>query len=166
LPELEPDLVSYRGRDKATAELTQQRELSSKPWFLSLSESWGTPPNSDGTQWPCPVVRPGGPSTMAPPLFKADSATLSFYATKDGKISVSYSSMPIRAGSLTLKMTPSFIRAHGTGLPAALALSGGFQIIRHALAELRAETELASRAASKAAGDRVTHHRCPSAQVC
>ena len=50
--------------------------------------------------------------------------------------------MPIRAGSLTLKMTPSFIRAHGTGLPAALALSGGFQIIRHALAELRAETEL------------------------
>ena len=35
--------------------------------------------------------------------------------------------MPIRAGSLTLKMTPSFIRAHGTGLPAALALSGGFQ---------------------------------------
>jgi len=24
------------------------------------------------------------------PLFKADSATLSFYATKDGKISVSY----------------------------------------------------------------------------
>ena len=52
------------------------------------------------------------------------------------------SSMPIRAGSLTLKMTPSFIRAHGTGLPAALALSGGFQIIRHALAELRAETEL------------------------
>jgi len=52
------------------------------------------------------------------------------------------SSMPIRAGLLTLKMTPSFIRAHGTGLPAALALSGGFQIIRHALAELRAETEL------------------------
>ena len=50
--------------------------------------------------------------------------------------------MPIRAGSLTLKMTPSFIHAHGTGLPAALALSGGFQIIRHALAELRAETEL------------------------
>ena len=44
------------------------------------------------------------------------------------------SSMPTRAGSLTLKMTPSFIRAHGTGLPAALALSGGFQIIRHALA--------------------------------
>jgi len=28
------------------------------------------------------------------------------------------SSMPIRAGSLTLKMTPSFIRAHGTGLRA------------------------------------------------
>src|SRR6516162_7480983 len=25
--------------------------------------------------------------------------------------------MPIRAGLLTLKMTPSFIRAHGTGLP-------------------------------------------------
>ena len=25
-----------------------------------------------------------------PPLFKADSATLSFYAAKDGKISVSY----------------------------------------------------------------------------
>jgi hypothetical protein len=24
------------------------------------------------------------------PLFKADSATLSFYATKDGKVSVSY----------------------------------------------------------------------------
>ena len=42
--------------------------------------------------------------------------------------------MPIRAGLLTLKMTPSFIRAHGTELPAALALSGGFQIIRHALA--------------------------------
>jgi hypothetical protein len=28
------------------------------------------------------------------------------------------SSMPIRAGLLTLKMTPSFIRAHGTGLRA------------------------------------------------
>jgi hypothetical protein len=26
--------------------------------------------------------------------------------------------MPIRAGLLTLKMTPSFIRAHGTGLRA------------------------------------------------
>src|SRR6516225_8512728 len=61
------------------------------------------------------------------PLFKADSATLSFYAAKDGKISVSYqgwdasktvlewqqfvlgtagpeSSMPIRACLLTLKM--------------------------------------------------------------
>ena len=28
------------------------------------------------------------------------------------------SSMPIRAGLLTLKMTPSFIRAHGTALRA------------------------------------------------
>ena len=28
--------MSYRGRDKATAELAQQRDLSSKPWFLSL----------------------------------------------------------------------------------------------------------------------------------
>jgi hypothetical protein len=23
-----------------------EADLSSKPWFLSLSESWGTPPNS------------------------------------------------------------------------------------------------------------------------
>jgi hypothetical protein len=29
------------------------------------------------------------PTEMAP-LFKADNATLSFYATKDGKISISY----------------------------------------------------------------------------
>jgi hypothetical protein len=43
-------------------------------------------------------------------------------AAADGTLA---SSMPIRAGLLTLKMTPSFIRAHGTGLPAALALSGG-----------------------------------------
>jgi hypothetical protein len=79
------------------------------------------------------------------PLFKADNATLSFYATKDDKISVT-----IRAGTRArlclrgkqfvlnwgpqrlaariidahprrfadLKMTPSFIRAHGTGLRA------------------------------------------------
>ena len=30
-------------------------------------------------------------TVQIPPLFKADSATLSFYATKDGKISISYS---------------------------------------------------------------------------
>jgi hypothetical protein len=73
------------------------------------------------------------------PLFKADGATLSFYATK--KVSVSYqgwdqarlcstgNSSPWAAGGrgggivdahprrlLTLNMTPSFIRAHGTGL--------------------------------------------------
>jgi hypothetical protein len=29
-------------------------------------------------------------STPIPPLFKADSATLAFSATKDGKVSVSY----------------------------------------------------------------------------
>ena len=33
------------------------------------------------------------------------------------------SSMPIRAGSLTLKMTPSFIRAHGT-----VASSAGYAV--------------------------------------
>ena len=73
-------------------------------------------------------------------------STLSFYATKDGKTQRELSgmgsvqgrarwatlrhqmgtaggrggasSMRIRAGLLTLKMTPSFIRAHGTGLRA------------------------------------------------
>src|SRR6516164_7237630 len=65
------------------------------------------------------------------PLFKADSATLSFYATKDGRITVTYQGLGskqgcarrvtvrIRAGLLTVKMTPPFIRAHGTALRVA-----------------------------------------------
>ena len=77
------------------------------------------------------------------PLFKADNATLSFYSAKDGKISVSYQGWDasktvlewqqfvlgtaggrgpnLRCPSAQLanpQMTPSFIRAHGTGLRA------------------------------------------------
>ena len=103
------------------------------------------------------------------PLFKADNATLSFYATKDGKISVSYqgwdqSKTVLEGQQFVIKWWPQGVDARIIDphprrfadpqddsifhprtwhrLPAALALSGGFQIIRHALAELRAETEL------------------------
>jgi hypothetical protein len=40
--------------------------------------------------WFMHLQRKSASSSDIAPLFKADSATLSFYATKDGKITVSY----------------------------------------------------------------------------
>jgi hypothetical protein len=55
--------------------------------------------------------------TQNRPLFKAEN-DLSAVPNSPTRRFVYCSSMPIRAGLLTVKMTPPFIRAHGTGLRA------------------------------------------------
>jgi len=104
LPELEPDLVSYRGRDKATAELAQPRHRPP-----DLGERKGE--SALQSRGAVLMIRRSNSSIRA-------LSAVARVRRLAGALFRGESSMPIRAGLLTLKMTPTFIRAHGSGLRA------------------------------------------------